>query len=197
MTALYRSREKISVTLTLIPSASAAVIAGRPAWVAGILMKQVGPVDDLPQLLAWAMVRVGVVRQPRVDLDRDPAVDAVGGVVGRAQHVAGRRTSSVVIVADGVVDVGAAGGELADLLRRRRRRWPVPRRRSSGWWSPRRRAGRRSSSAGCRCAAARRDRSSSQSETPAAARSASRVGHASSSSRSLGAVVRRLDPWSA
>ena len=31
MTALYRSTEKISVTLTLMPSAITAVIAGRPA----------------------------------------------------------------------------------------------------------------------------------------------------------------------
>ena len=42
MTALYRSSEKISVTLTLIPSAMAAVIAGRPSRVAGILMYMFG-----------------------------------------------------------------------------------------------------------------------------------------------------------
>ena len=42
MTSLYRVREKISVTLTLIPSARQAVIAGSPARVAGILMNRLG-----------------------------------------------------------------------------------------------------------------------------------------------------------
>jgi hypothetical protein len=42
MTWPYRSREKISVTLTLMPSARAAVIAGRPSTVAGILMNRLG-----------------------------------------------------------------------------------------------------------------------------------------------------------
>ena len=42
MTWPYRSREKISVTLTLMPSARAAVIAGRPSRVAGILMNRLG-----------------------------------------------------------------------------------------------------------------------------------------------------------
>ena len=42
MTARYRSTEKISVTLTLTPSASARVIAGSPASVAGILTSRLG-----------------------------------------------------------------------------------------------------------------------------------------------------------
>ena len=37
-----RSREKISVTFTLIPSAMACVIAGSPSMVAGILMNRFG-----------------------------------------------------------------------------------------------------------------------------------------------------------
>ena len=38
MTARYRSREKISVTLTLMPWLVVSVIAASPSWVAGILM---------------------------------------------------------------------------------------------------------------------------------------------------------------
>ncbi len=41
-TARYRSREKISVTLTLMPSASTVVIAGSPSTVAGILINRLG-----------------------------------------------------------------------------------------------------------------------------------------------------------
>ena len=92
------------------------MIAGQPSVVAGDLDQQVGPVDGLPELLAAsATVAVGVVGEAGGDLDRDPAVDAVGGVVDRPQHVAG--------VADVVGGdhprppgrVGAVGGELADL----------------------------------------------------------------------------------
>ena len=42
MTAWYRSREKIRVTFTLMPSAMTAVIAGSPAGVAGILISTLG-----------------------------------------------------------------------------------------------------------------------------------------------------------
>src|SRR5215207_11427329 len=42
MTSRYRSTEKISVTFTLTPSASALVIADRPSWVAGILTSRFG-----------------------------------------------------------------------------------------------------------------------------------------------------------
>ena len=42
MTARYRSGLKIKVTLTLMPLAMVSVIAGRPASVAGILMKRLG-----------------------------------------------------------------------------------------------------------------------------------------------------------
>ena len=42
MTARWRSTEKISVTFTEMPSPITAVIAGRPARVAGILISTLG-----------------------------------------------------------------------------------------------------------------------------------------------------------
>jgi hypothetical protein len=57
------------VTLTLIPSEIAAVIAGSPAGVAGILMNRFG--------------------RSTSDLERHPPVLAGGPVVHRAEHVAG------------------------------------------------------------------------------------------------------------
>ena len=77
MTSRWRSRLKISVTLTLMPAAIAAVIASRPAMVAGILMMRVGAVDRRPELLGLRDRRVGVVREVGLDLDRHAAVDAV------------------------------------------------------------------------------------------------------------------------
>ena len=47
----------------------------------------VRPVDQPPQLLGLGDRRLGVAREPRVDLERDPPVDAVGGVVDRPEHV--------------------------------------------------------------------------------------------------------------
>jgi hypothetical protein len=58
MTARYRSREKISVTLTLMPSAITAVIAGSPATVAGILISTLARSTILNSSWAWAMVPV-------------------------------------------------------------------------------------------------------------------------------------------
>ena len=53
------------------------------------LDEQVGPVDQPPQRLGLGDGRVGLVGQPRVDLDGDPAVDAGARVVRRPHHVAG------------------------------------------------------------------------------------------------------------
>ena len=47
----------------------------------------VRPVDQPPQLLGLGDRRLGLAREPRVDLERDPPVDAVGGVVDGPQHV--------------------------------------------------------------------------------------------------------------
>ena len=56
MTSPYRSREKISVTLMLIPSARHWVIAGSPAGVAGILMNRFGRSTSHHRARASAMV---------------------------------------------------------------------------------------------------------------------------------------------
>ena len=104
------------MTLTLMPSAITAVIAGSPARVAGILISRLGRSTILDSSCAWAMVRGGVVRQPGVDLDGHPAVGVPGGLEGRGEQVAGVTHVVGGDLADGVVDVGAAGGELTDLL---------------------------------------------------------------------------------
>ncbi len=80
------------------------------------LDEQVLPVDLLPQLLGRGEGRVGVEGEVGGDLDGDPAVDPVGGVVDRLEDVAG-----VAYVGGGqrehrLVDVGALGGELAHLV---------------------------------------------------------------------------------
>ena len=72
------------MTLTLMPSASVAVIAGRPASVAGILMNRFGRSTSHHSALASATVRSVSCGEPRVDLDGDPAVDAALRVVRRA-----------------------------------------------------------------------------------------------------------------
>ena len=116
MTALYRSREKIRVTLTLMPSAMVAVIAGSPARVAGILISTLGRSTILCSSAAWSMVACGVVGQPRVDLDGHAAVDVAGGLVDAGEQVAGVAHVVGGGLADGVVDGGAAGGQFVELL---------------------------------------------------------------------------------
>ena len=56
MTARYRSRLKMRVTLTLIPSARVAVIAGSPSTVAGILMSTLGRSTAACRAWAWSTV---------------------------------------------------------------------------------------------------------------------------------------------
>ncbi|CAB4745429.1 unannotated protein [freshwater metagenome] len=56
MTAPYRLTEKISVTLTLIPSAISAVIAGSPSTVAGTLIMTLGRSTICHNSLAAAIV---------------------------------------------------------------------------------------------------------------------------------------------
>ncbi len=56
MTASCRSTEKISVTLTEMPSAITAVIAGRPASVAGILISRFGRSTIFHSSMACRMV---------------------------------------------------------------------------------------------------------------------------------------------
>ena len=74
-TSRYRSTPKISVTLTLIPAARVAVTAGSPASVAGILTIRLGRSTSRPDLAAPRRRRLGVEREPRVDLEGDATVD--------------------------------------------------------------------------------------------------------------------------
>ena len=79
------------------------------------LDEQVGPVDKPPQLAGLGDGLLGVVREAGVDLDGHPAVDAVGGVVGRAQHVAGPAHVEGGDHAEGFLDPDATHGEVMDL----------------------------------------------------------------------------------
>ena len=157
-----------------MPSAIAAVMAGSPSLVAGILISAFGPVDRRPQRPGRGDGALGVVGQVGLDLDRDPAVDAVVPSATGARMSQALRTS--------------LGGELEDR--------PVdaarPARPGRG---PGRRSARRRRSAPAKIVglvvtpttdfsltrSARlpvsirsRDRSSSQMETPASARAFSR-----------------------
>ena len=98
-----------------MPSAIAAVIAGRPSRVAGILISALGRSTADHRARAEAMVPVGVVGQVGLDLDRDPAVGrrAVGD--GR-EDVAGVADVLGGELEDHLGDVGAVGDQLAHLL---------------------------------------------------------------------------------
>ena len=94
----------------------ASVIEGSPASVAGILIITFG--RSTSHHSAWASAEVLSVswRDPRVDLDGDPAVLAVGGVVGRAQHVAGPADVEGGEQPDRLLQRHAANGQVMDLL---------------------------------------------------------------------------------
>ena len=92
------------------------VIAGRPSSVAGILTSRLGRSTAFHRSSGLGEGGVGVAGEPRVDLERHPAVDAAGGLPGAAEHVAGLLDVGDGDLADGVVDRRAAGGQLADLL---------------------------------------------------------------------------------
>ena len=81
----------------------------------GDLDQEVGPVDDLPQLDRLQDRLVGVMGEARIDLDRYPAVDAVGLLVLLGQHVAGVADVVGGHGADRGVHVGAAFGEFFHL----------------------------------------------------------------------------------
>ena len=85
------------------------------------LDEQVGPVDQPPQRPRLGDRGLGVVGEPRVHLDRDPPVHAVGRVVDRPQDVAGPAHVERGQRPQRLADVDAAGGQVTDLRRRRRR----------------------------------------------------------------------------
>jgi hypothetical protein len=80
------------------------------------LDEQVGPIHQPPQEPALGDGGLGVVGQPRIDLDRYPAVHAAGGVVDRPQHVAGRAHVAGGHRAQRLPDEGAAGPQVTDLV---------------------------------------------------------------------------------
>ncbi len=104
----------------LIPSAMASSIAGSPAGVAGIFTKTFGRASRCHRCRARSSVRLGVVGQVGLDLDRDEAIGAIGLVVDRAQDVGG------------VADVG----DRDLLVDRAALSWPasISRRISSSYW---------------------------------------------------------------
>ena len=80
------------------------------------LDQQVGTIDDLPQLHRLCDRLVGIVGEPGIDLDRHPAIDALGRLVLRGEHVTGVAHVVRGDRADGGIHIGAAGGQLVDLI---------------------------------------------------------------------------------
>ena len=77
-TSPYRSSEKISVTLTLMPSARTAVIAGSPSRVAGILMKTFGRSTVDHRDFAEAIVpSVSLASRGSTSIDTRPSTPSV------------------------------------------------------------------------------------------------------------------------
>ena len=106
------------MTLTLIPSAIAAWIAGRPARVAGILTSRFGRSISCPELPRLGQGALGLVSQPRVDLDGHPSVHVAGPLGDRCQQVAGRAHVIGRQGADHLIDVVTSVGQGADLVSR-------------------------------------------------------------------------------
>ena len=100
-----------------MPAAIVSSIACRPSLRGGDLDEQVRAVDQRVQALGLVDRGLGVVREVRVDLERDPAVLAVALVPDGAQDVAG--VADVVRGEREKISLGsrlAAGDELADLV---------------------------------------------------------------------------------
>ena len=85
MTSPCRWSEKISVTLTLIPSEMACVIAGSPSRVAGILMNRFGRSTIHHSARASAMVfAVSLATLGSTSIDTRPSWPAVASYAGRS-----------------------------------------------------------------------------------------------------------------
>ena len=97
MTARYRSRLKIKVTLTLMPLAIGVGDRRQAGLRRRDLDEEVRPVDQPPQVLGLGLGGLGLVRQARRHLEGDPAVTRLP-LVHRPQQVAG------------VADVGGGDG---------------------------------------------------------------------------------------
>ncbi len=104
------------MTFTLTPSASARVIAGRPASVAGILTSRLGRSTVFHRSSAWATVAsVSWASRGSTSSDTRPSTPPVVSQVPLNTSQA-CWTSATVISRTASSTDGAAGGELADLL---------------------------------------------------------------------------------
>ena len=115
ITSSYLVSEKISVTLTLMPSARQAAMAGSPCRAAGIVTNRLGRSTRHHSARASAMVSLGVVGQPRVHLDRHPPVHAVRGAEDGPQYVAGPAHIVGGQRAQRLLDAGAARPQVVQL----------------------------------------------------------------------------------
>ena len=89
--AVAARSEKISVTLTLIPSAMAGVIAGSPSRVAGILMNRLGRSTIHHSARASAMVcAVSLASRGSTSRDTRPSRPPVASYTGRSTSQAQR-----------------------------------------------------------------------------------------------------------
>ena len=89
---------------------------GQPGQGGRDLDQHVGSVDDLVQFGGLVDGGLGFVGQARVDLDGDAAVDVAGGLVDAGEQVAGVAYVVGGGLPDGVVDGGASGGQVVELL---------------------------------------------------------------------------------
>src|SRR5262249_40350768 len=87
--ARYCSREKRSVTLIGTPAKVGSSIAGIPALVPGNLDEEVRTACLRVEGFGLRKGPGGIVCQLRGDLERDPAIDTVGGLVNRLEEVGG------------------------------------------------------------------------------------------------------------
>jgi hypothetical protein len=96
MTWPYRSREKISVTFTLMPSDRHWVMAGSPSTVAGILMNRFGRSTSHHSARASAMVAsVSLASRGSTSRETRPSTPALASYTGRSTPQA-QRMSYVV-----------------------------------------------------------------------------------------------------
>ena len=104
------------MTLIGMPAAIVSSIACRPATVAGILMKRFGRSTSFVQADGLGLRLLGVVREVRVDLERDPAVLALALVPDGAQDVA--RGADVVLgeLPEDLLGIVELGAQLPDLV---------------------------------------------------------------------------------
>ena len=132
ITSAWRSSEKMSVTLTLMPAAIDSSMARRPSSVAGDLDHHVGPVDTREERTCRRDGAIGVVGERGRHLDRHEPVASALRVVHRAQEVGGRDDVGEHHLPVRVLDRQTAPARSPRAARRSRHRHRWPCRGSSG-----------------------------------------------------------------